>query len=110
VGLEEGKAPIPGERGDTPRFIQKGGKPPTLAVGPRVGPKAMANPEPTRVGENRGMQGAMPPAGGNWGGAPPGIPQDQGGVPQVLSKKVRYLNLACPSTTPTDKTKAHGKP
>jgi hypothetical protein len=46
------------------------GELPALATPPRVGPKTLANPEPTRVGK-RGVQGAQAPWRGVVGGVPP---------------------------------------
>jgi len=54
----EGAKPLPGGSGGCPpRFFQRGGKPPPLAIGQRVGPKTLANPQPTRVGEKKGAGG-----------------------------------------------------
>jgi hypothetical protein len=45
------------------------GELPTIATPPRVGPKTLANPKPTRVGK-RGSRGRSPHGGGAWGVSP----------------------------------------
>jgi hypothetical protein len=59
-----------GGLGDVPPKTLKGGEQPTLATPPRVGPKPLANPKPTRVGK-RGGPGGRSPHGGGHGGCPP---------------------------------------
>jgi len=53
--------------GCAPR-IKRGGDLPTLATPPRVGPKTLANPEPTRVG--KGCPGGGVPMARGRGGVP----------------------------------------
>jgi len=48
---------------------KRGGESPTLTNPPRVGPKTLANPKPTRVGKT-GVEGAQPPPRGLGGCAP----------------------------------------
>jgi hypothetical protein len=54
--------------GVSPHETKRGDELPTLATRPRVGPKTLANPQPTRVGN--GAQGAKPPPRGPGGCAP----------------------------------------
>jgi len=68
-GVQGGEAPMAGAVGGAPPQNLKGGELPTLATCPRVGPKTLANPKPTRVGK-RGSRGLRPLAGGR-GGVPP---------------------------------------
>jgi len=57
----EGAQPHPrGFGGCAPKSIKIGDESPTLATPPRVGPKTLANPKPTRVGK-WGSRGAKPP-------------------------------------------------
>jgi hypothetical protein len=42
----------------------------TLATRPRVGPRTLVNPQPTRVGKIGGSRGASPPWRGLWGCPP----------------------------------------
>jgi hypothetical protein len=56
--------------GDVPPKTSKGGESPTLATPPRVGPKTLANPQPTGVGK-RGVQGGEAPMAGGLGDVPP---------------------------------------
>jgi len=66
----EGAKPHPrGFGGCAPKNIKIRGELPTLAAPPRVGPKTLANPKPTGVG-NWGSRGRSLMAGG-MGGAPP---------------------------------------
>ena len=54
-----------GAVGRCPPRTKRGGELPTLATPPRVGPKTLANPKPTRVGK-RGSRGRKPPGRGFW--------------------------------------------
>jgi len=58
-----------GGMGYVPPKTKRGGELPTPATPPRVGPKTLANPKPTRVGKG-GSRGAKPPWRGAVGGAP----------------------------------------
>jgi hypothetical protein len=58
------------------------------AIPPRVGPKTLANPQPTRVGK-RGSRGAEPPGGGC------------GGVPPRNQKRGRGARINNPATSGT---------
>jgi len=51
-----------------PHEFKRGGESSTLATTPRVGPKTLANPKPTRAG--KGVEGAKPPPRGYGGCAP----------------------------------------
>jgi|GEM_PF-2362567 len=51
-----------------PQKQKIGGELPTLATRPRVGPKPLANPKPTRVGKGGG--GGEAPSQGVWGMCP----------------------------------------
>ena len=64
-----GGAPWQGVWGMCPQNFERGGELPPLAHPPRVGPKTLANHQPTGVGEP-GVQGAKPPGGGPWGMCP----------------------------------------
>ena len=64
-----GRSPLPGGLGDVPPKTKIGGEQPTLATPPRVGPKTLANPQPTGVGK-RGWRGRSPLPGG-LGDVPP---------------------------------------
>jgi len=61
-----GHSPLAGGLGDVPPKTKRGGELPTPVTTPRVGPRALANPKLTRVG-NRGGQGGC-------GGCPPTKP------------------------------------
>jgi hypothetical protein len=65
-----GRSPLPGGLGDVPPKAKIGGEQPTPATPPRVGPKTLANPQPTGVGKT-GVQGGRSPHGGGPGGVPP---------------------------------------
>jgi len=56
-----------------PHKNKRGNELPTLATLPRVGPKTLANPQPTGVGK-RGVQGGGAPHGGGRGGVSPTKP------------------------------------
>jgi len=82
-----------------PHKTKRGGESPTLATPPRVGPKTLANPQPTRVGKC-GAQGAKPP----WRGA-------VGGVPPRNQKKGQVAHISNPATSGAQnpgKSSAHG--
>ena len=68
-GSRGAKPPWHGVWGMCPQNFERGGELPTLATRPRVGPKPLANPKPTRVGK-RGARGRSPHGGGR-GGCPP---------------------------------------
>ena len=68
---------------------------PTPATPPRVGPKTLANPKPTRVGKG-GSRGAKPP----WQGA-------VGGVSPQRQKRERVAHISEPATSGTQNV---GKP
>jgi len=75
-GWSRGRKPPPrGFGGCAPKNIKIRGELPTLATRPRVGPKTLANPKPTRVG--KGVQGAQAPWQGVWGMCPQGWPRLQ---------------------------------
>jgi len=65
-----GRSPIPGGLVDVPPKTKRGGELPTLATCPRVGPKTLANPQPTRVGKT-GVQGGKAPLARGLGDVPP---------------------------------------
>jgi len=77
-----------------PHKTKRGGELPTLATRPRVGPKTLANPQPTRVGK-RGSRGRSPLAGG------------RGGCPPTNSKEGRVAHISHPATSGTQNA---GKP
>jgi len=61
--------PPKGFGGCAPKSIKIGDELPTLTNPPRVGPKTLANPQPTGVGKT-GVQGAQAPSQGVWGMCP----------------------------------------
>ena len=63
------QAPWQGAVGVPPHKDKRGNELPTLATPPRVGPKTLANPQPTGVGK-RGSRGAKPLWRGGWGMCP----------------------------------------
>ena len=69
AGVEGAQAPSQGVWGMCPQNFRRRGELPTLAHPPRVGPKTLANPQPTGVGK-RGGQGAQAPWQGVWGMCP----------------------------------------
>ena len=69
-GVRGVRPPGGGSWGGVPHKTLKRGEQPTPATQPRVGPKTLANPQPTRVGK-RGSRGAPPPWRGVVGGVPP---------------------------------------
>jgi len=60
--------------GVSPHKNKRGNELPTLATPPRVGPKTLAKPKPTGVGE-RGVQGGGAPMAGGVGSVPPTKPK-----------------------------------
>jgi len=79
-----------------PQIFKKRGKQLTLASPSRVGPKTLANPQPTRAGQ-RGSRGRKPLAGG------------LGDVPPQIQKRGRIATFATlPRVGP--KTLANSKP
>jgi len=68
MGVQGAKPPGRGLWGVSPHKTKRGGELPPLATPPRVGPKTLANPKPTRVG--KGVEGAQPPPRGFGGSAP----------------------------------------
>jgi len=57
-----------GYGGVSPHETKRGDELPTLATQPRVGPKTLANPQPTGVGNGGG--GGEAPSQGAWGMCP----------------------------------------
>jgi len=57
--VQGGEAPWQGVWGVSPHKFKRGNESPTLATTPRVGPKTLANPQPTGVGK-RGSRGQSP--------------------------------------------------
>jgi len=70
-----------------PHKFKRGGELPTLANPPRVGPKTLADPQPTRAGKLGGQGGGAPMAGG------------VGGVPPQIQKRGRVAHLSNPATS-----------
>jgi len=60
TGVEGAEPPPRGSGGCAPKNIKIGGESPTSATPPRVGPKTLANPQPTGVGKG-GPGGHKPP-------------------------------------------------
>jgi hypothetical protein len=82
-----------------PQNFQRRGEQPTLATPPRVGPKTLANPKPTRVGKTGGPGGRSPHGGGLWGVSP--HETKRGGEPPTLTNPPRVgpKTLANPQPT-----------
>jgi len=70
-GSRGAKPPWQGVWGMCPQNFERGGELPPLVTPPRVGPKTLANHQPTRVGKPGGSRGAKPPWQGVWGDTPP---------------------------------------
>jgi hypothetical protein len=68
-GMEGAQAPSQGAWGMCPQNFHRRGKQLTFTTPPRVGPKVLANPQPTGVGK-MGVQGAQAPWQGVWGMCP----------------------------------------
>jgi len=64
-----------GSWGVSPHKFKRGGEAPTLTTPPRVGPRTLANIQPTGVGK-RGSRGAKPPWRGGCGGCAPFTPTE----------------------------------
>jgi hypothetical protein len=94
--VEGAQAPSQGAWGMCPQNFERGGELPPLANPPRVGPKTLANPQPTGVGKWGRSRGAKPP----WRGA-------VGGVPPRNQKKGRVATINNPATSGTQNA---GKP
>ena len=69
MGVQGGEAPWQGAVGVSPNKTKRRGELPALATRPRVGPKTLANPKPTRVGKGE-VQGGEAPWQGVWGMCP----------------------------------------
>jgi hypothetical protein len=67
-GVQGAKPPWQGVVGVSPHKFKRGDEQPTLATTPRVGPKTLANPQPTGVGKGGG--GGEAPSQGVWGMCP----------------------------------------
>ena len=106
TGVQGGKAPWQGVWGMCPQRTLKESELPTLATRPRVGPKTLANPQPTGVGKT-GVQGAKPPGRGFGGCAPKNI---KGGElpPLATCPRVGPKTLANPQPTMVGKTGVQG--
>jgi len=63
-GVRGDKAPMAGGLGGAPHKFKRGNEFSTLAIPPRVGPKPLANPKPTRAGKGGGGGGAPPRGSG----------------------------------------------
>ena len=76
----EGVKPHPrGFGGCAPTKPERGSESPTLTTPPRVGPKTLADPKPTRVGKGGG--GGEAPSQGAWGMCPQNF---KSGMPPTL--------------------------
>jgi hypothetical protein len=94
MGVQGAKPPGGGSWGVSPHKTKRGGESPALATLPRVGPKTLANPKPTRVG-NGGPGGEA-----SWRGV-------VGGVPPQNQKRGRVARISNPATSGTQNA---GKP
>jgi hypothetical protein len=98
LGGPGGEAPMAEGCGGCPPTKSKGGELPTLATCPRVGPRTLANPKPTRVGK-RGWRVRSP------------LPGGLGDVPPKNQNRGRAANSCHPATSGTlnaGKPSAHG--
>jgi hypothetical protein len=84
-----------GAWGVSPHKTKRRGDLPTLATPPRVGPKTLANPQPTRVGK-RGIQGAQAPWQGVWGMSPQNLKRGASSPLLPTSPRVGPKTLANP--------------
>jgi len=86
-----------------PQEFKRGGELLTLATPPRVGPKTLADPQPTRVGK-RGVHGGKAPMAGGCGGVPPQI-QKRGEFPTLATPpRVGHKTLVDPQPTRVGET------
>jgi hypothetical protein len=98
-GVQGAEPPGGGSWGVSPHETLKGDEQPTLATPPRVGPKTLANPQPTRVGK-RGVQGGEAPMAGGMGGVPPKLKRvgnplntHEGHLSQFRNTSLSFNNL-----------------
>jgi hypothetical protein len=106
-GVHGGKAPMAGGCGGCPPHkFKRGGELPTLANPPRVGPKTLANPQPTGVGKGGG--GGAAPSQGVWGMCPQEFKRG-GELPTLATRpRVGPKTLANPQPTRVGKRGVHG--
>jgi hypothetical protein len=92
--VQGAKPPGRGFGGCAPRILKEGASSPPLVTLPRVGPKTLANPKPTGVG-NWGWRGRSP------------LPGGMGDVPPQNHKRGRVAPISNPTTSGTQSV---GKP
>jgi len=97
-GSRGAKPPWRGAWGVSPHKTKEGGEPPPPATPPRVGPKTLANPQPTGVG-NWGSRGAKPPWRGAWGVSPHKTKGGGEPPPPATPPRVGPKTLANPQPT-----------
>jgi hypothetical protein len=85
--------------GVSPHETKRGGESPTLTNPPRVGPKTLANPQPTGVGKT-GVQGGASPLAGGLGDVPPRKPK--------IGRAAHINNPATSGTQNAGKPSAYG--
>jgi len=102
-----GKAPWQGVVGGVPPHkFKRGGELPTLATRPRVGPRTLVNPQPTRVGQG-GSRGRSPLAG-VWGMCPKIFKLGDEWPSHVTPPRVGPRTLANPKPTGVGKPGGQG--
>jgi len=102
LGVEGAQAPWQGVWGMCPQNFQRRGEQLTLVTPPRVGPKTLANSQPTRVGK-LGVQGAKPPWQGR-GGCPPQNQKGASSHPLQPRPRVGPKTLVNPKPTRVGKS------
>ena len=106
-GSRGAQPPGGGLWGVSPHETLKGGKLPPLTSQPRVGPKTLADPEPTGVGKG-GVQGAQAPWRGAWGVSPHKTKRGGELPPLAHPPRVGPKTLASPQPTGVGKTGVQG--
>jgi hypothetical protein len=107
-GVEGAQAPWRGAWGVSPHKTKEGGELPPPATPPRVGPKTLANPQPTGVG-NGGSRGAKPPWRGAWGVSPHKTKEGGELPPPATPPRVGPKTLANPQPTGVGKRGWRGR-
>jgi hypothetical protein len=106
-GFRGRKPPGGGPWGVSPHKTKRGGESPTLTNPPRVGPKPLANPKPTRVGK-WGVQGREAPMAGGVGGAPHKFKRGGRIATLATTPRARPKTLANPRPTGVGKGGSRG--
>jgi len=81
-----------------PQNFQRRGEQLTPVTPPRVGPKTLANPKPTRVGKTGGSRGRSPHGGAqNAGNLPKAIPLQSLHLEAIIKTETRHGAKLCKS-------------